>query len=204
MKEHMMRRLSLLALAVAALTVVGAASGKGPIAATIDGPGTGGGITLGGSGEPGSGAPLGNFADHAGFFPAVFSQTPDPMLESSPSSDLGPRYTVTYDVPGPNGREDRLVQDLYPYATGGPVTFTKPGQSFFGRERTRGGWFQAPPALMDTLVEVGLPATAATGSEAGDGSTFSDVWFPAVLAFALVLAALATLLIRRRPRTAAT
>ena len=200
-----MRRLSLLAIAVAALAVVGTASGKGPIAATIDGPGTGGGITLGGSGEPGGDAPLGNFADHAGFFPAVFSQTtPDPMLDSSPSSDLGPRYTVTYNVPGPNGREDRLVQDLYPYATGGPVTFTKPGQSFFGRERTRGGWFEAPPALMDTLVEIGLPANAPTGSSAGDGLTFSDLWLPAVLAFALVLAALGALLVRRRPRTATT
>jgi hypothetical protein len=204
MKEHMMRRLSLLAIAVAALTVVGTASGKGPIAATIDGPGTGGGITLGGSGEPGSDVPLGNFADHAGFSPAVFSQTPDPMLDSSPSSDLGPRYTVTYDVPGPNGREDRLVQDLYPYATGGPVTFTKPGQSLFGSVRTRGGWFEAPPALMDTLVEIGLPRTAPTGSPAGDGLTFSDVWLPAVLAFALVLAALGALIVRRRPRTATT
>jgi hypothetical protein len=203
MKEHTMRRLILLAIAVVALTVVGTASGKGPIAATIDGPGTGGGITLGGGGD----APvwLGNFADHAGFFPAVFSQTPDPMLDSSPSSDLGPRYTVTYDVPGPNGREDRLVQDLYPYAAGGPVTFTKPGQSFFGRERTRGGWFEAPPALMDTLIEIGLPTTSPTGSSAGDGLTFSDVWLPAVLAFALGLVALPAVVIRRRrPRTVTT
>jgi len=204
MKEHTMRRLTLLVIAFAALTVVGTASGKGPIAATIDGPGTGGGITLGGSGEPGSDAPLGNFADHAGFFPAVFRRTPDPMLDSSPSSDLGPRYTVTYDVPGPNGREDRVVQDLYPYAADGPVTFTKPGQTIFGTERTRGGWFEAPPALMDTLVEIGLPTTAPTGSPAGDGLTFSDVWLPAVLAFALVLAALGTVIVRRRPRTATT
>lgn len=197
-----MRRLSLLAIAVGALTVVGTASGKGPIAATIDGPGTGGGITLGGGG----GAPvwLGNFADHAGFFPAVFRRTPDPMLDSSPSSDLGPRYTVTYDVPGPNGREDRVMQDLYPYAAGGPVTFTKPGQTIFGTERTRGGWYQAPPALMDTLVEVGLPRTAPTGSSDDDGFPFSDVWLPAVLSFALVLAALGALLVRRRPRTATT
>ena len=196
-----MRRLTLLAAVLTALTAVGTASGKGPLSATIDGPGLGAGISLGGTGEPGGGG-LGEFADHAGFFPSAFrGGTPDPMLKSSPSSDLGPRYTVTYVVPGPDGDDDRLVQDLYPYASGGPVTFMKPGQSFFATQRTRGGWFEAPPALMDTLVEVGLPATAPSTGSGADGGGL-PLWPVVATAFALGLVAVTLVVVRRRPRTA--
>jgi hypothetical protein len=200
-----MRRLALLAAAFVALGAVDAAVAKGPTAATIDGPGTGGGISLG-NGADGGVVGSAQFADQAGFFPAAFRQTPDPMLESSPSSELGPRYTVTYVLPGPGGSEDRLLQDLYPYASGGPVTYTKPGQSFFGTQRTRGGWYDAPPALKDTLVRIGLPATAPTTGAGDDGgSGLGDLWPVLTLALGLGLAALAAAVaVRRRPRTAST
>ena len=52
-----------------------------------------------------------------GFFPAVFQTVPDPMLQQRPAGELGPRYVVTYVVPGPNSERDVLEQHLYPYAT---------------------------------------------------------------------------------------
>jgi hypothetical protein len=206
-----MRRLALLGTFVAGLLLASTANAKGPVAATIDGPGTGGGISVGGSGEPGSGAPLGNLSDQAGLFPAAFGQTPDPMLAGRPKGDLGPRYTIRYRLPSPNGGESTIRQDLYPYAQGSPVTYTAPGQLFFGTERTRGGWYRAAAALKDTLVNVGLPAQA-VGQESPaprstpveDGGTgWSDLW-PAFGAAALVLGltALISLFVRRRQKTA--
>jgi hypothetical protein len=200
-----MRRLALLTTVLAALAIAASAQAKGPIAATIDGPGTGGGISLGGNGEPGSGAPLGNLSDQAGLFPAAFGQTPDPMLANRPKGDPGPRYTITYRLPGPNGVESTIRQDLYPYAKSGPVTYTAPDQRFFGTERTRGGWYQASPTLKETLVKAGLPATApSAGTSSDDGTALADYWPAFAIAFALALAALTAVLLRRRPRTATT
>jgi hypothetical protein len=206
-----MRRLVFLVAVLAGLTFAAAAQAKGPIAGTIDGPGTGGGISLGGDGEPGSGAPLGNLSDQAGLFPAAFGQTPDPMLAGRPAGDLGPRYTITYRLPGPNGDESLIRQDLYPYAAGGPVTYTRPGQPFFGTETTRGGWYRGAAALKETLVDAGLPAqqggrpvsTPVAVPVDDDGTGFTELW-PAVVAVLLIgLAPLMALIARRRARPAA-
>jgi hypothetical protein len=200
-----MRRLVLLTSVLAALAVAATAQAKGPVAATIDGPGTGGGISIGGNGEPGSGAPLGNLSDQAGLFAAAFGQTPDPMLADRPKGDLGPRYTIAYRLPGPNGEDATIRQDVYPYAQRGPVTYTAPGQRFFGTESTRGGWYRASPTLKDTLVKAGLPATAPSGgTSSDDGAALTDFWPALAIAFALALATLTAVLLRRRPRTATT
>jgi len=114
---------------------------------------------LKGDGE-GPGSPLGDFAQQAGYFPAMFGQSPDPMLRLRPASVLGPRYRVTYTVPGPDNTSDTIRQDLYPYSQGRPVTYTKPGQVFFGSERTHGGWYRADSTLEALLVKEGLPAQA--------------------------------------------
>src|ERR671916_2772155 len=100
-------------LAVAALAIPAMALAKGPASATIDGPGTGGGINIKSDLQPGS--ELMNLSERSGFFPAVFRQTPDPMLDSRPKGDLGPKYTVTYTVPGPSNETFTIKQDLYPY-----------------------------------------------------------------------------------------
>ena len=207
-----MRRLALLTSVLAAFTLAATAQAKGPSAATIDGPGAGSGISIGGNGEPGSGAPLGNLSDQAGLFPAAFSQTPDPMLADRPKGDLGPHYTITYRLPGPNGGESTIRQDLYPYASNGPVTYTAPGQPFFGTERTHGGWYQASPELKNTLVKAGLPAqpvgeaAGAPGPSSGgdDGTGLADFWPAFGVALVLGLTALVSVLIRRRERTATT
>src|ERR687883_1424537 len=102
-----MKRLSVLALAAfAALAASSAALGKGASQATINGPGLKkGGLVIksDSGGDPSSGSRLGQLAEAAGFFPAVFNQAPDPMLRDRPKGSLGPKYTVEYVMPGPNG-----------------------------------------------------------------------------------------------------
>lgn len=137
-------------LSIAALALPAAALGKGPSEASIEGPGTGS-ITF-------SRGTL-DLAEQAGFFSAVFAQQPNPMLARRPKGDLGPKYTISYTVPGPSNETWKIRQDVYPYAQPAPVTYMEPGQSIYDTE-TRGGWFRGDARLRATLFEAGLPASA--------------------------------------------
>ena len=193
-----MKRL-LLVLAVASLALPTAAFAKGPDEATITGPGLGKAITITGLEEPGS--PIMAFAEAAGFFPAVFSQEPNPMLPDRPKGDLGPKYTIEYNVPagGEGPPNFRIRQDLYPYAQPYAVTYMKEGQQIFDMT-TRGGWW-TDASLKDQLVALGLPKTAAA---AEDASASSAAFFSTSRLGVLVLVLLglggATLVMRRRIR----
>ena len=195
----MKHRLALALAATAAIAFPTAALAKGPSEATISGPGLeGGAIHLrGGGGDPSSGSPLGKLTEYAGFFPATFGQVPDPMLRHRPRGSLGPKYLIVWTVPG--GGTARLQQDLYPYARPGPLTYMRPGQSFFGTQRTHGGWFAAPAAIKSTLVGAGLPVRP-PGQDSGGGSTLAWGLAGAVVVLSLVSATY--VLSRRRPRLA--
>jgi hypothetical protein len=154
------RVLAVAALAALLLLVPTAAQAKGATAATIDGGGPGGlpggPITLKGDGEPGSGTDLGMLAEGAGVF-AVMFEDGGGGLDAAPTDRLGPRYTITWTFPDPNGGKDRKVrQHLYPYAAGGPVTFMPPGQPVLDT-KTAGGWYQGFDALRAQLIDLGLP-----------------------------------------------
>ena len=151
-----MRRYTVVATIVAALVLPSVAAAKGPASASISGP-SARTLAVKGDGEmPGN--PLGTLANAGGFFAQVFGQTPDPTLRVRPKGALGPRYTVTYLVPGPNNVQSRIVQFVYPYAKPGALTYMRPNQAFWGTERTRGGWFRAGSGLKQMLVRAGLPA----------------------------------------------
>jgi len=221
------RILVLVALATA-LTLLAptAALAKGASAATIDGSGPGGPgngpkgpITLRGDGEPGSGTELGTLADLSGLFPAMFGQSPDPMLEAAPTKRLGPRYTITWTIPDGSGTAKKIRQDVYPYAAGGPVTYTKPGQPVFD-QTTRGGWYKASDDLRQQLIALGLPdkapqaaASGGSGANAAGGSSARPaparpaaapapaIWPRVLAAGALLLLVVGTaaVVLRRRP-----
>jgi hypothetical protein len=190
-----------LTLAVAALVVPATALAKGPEAATISGPGgggSGGDLTFTGCCAPET--PTMKLAEQAGFFPAVFPQEPNRMRTSRPKGELGPKYTITYTVPGPNNETWKIHQDLYPYATPGPVTYMKPGQTVFHiAGGTRGGWFQADRRLKDTLIAAGLPSSAPAA--ASNGTRTPTIAFGAAAAFAFLI--VGALVVRRRVRPAA-
>jgi hypothetical protein len=208
-------------LAVAATPSLGLA--KGAIGANINGPGIGGGIRMNGSGESGSGSRLGALAESSGFFAQAYGMQPSP-LQSRPEGDLGPRYVVRYTMePGNSGV---IVQHIYPFAKGGPVTFMAAGQTFYGTESTKGGWFRATSNLIPTLESIGIPKTAPasaatdsskpTASEAREPETTpshreaassSSSWmlFSIVAVAALsICAGGAWAVVRRRPGSSAT
>ena len=194
-----MKRLVLLSAAVAlvAALVATSALAKGASEAKITGPGLGDGITLAGEGQVG-GVQLMQLAEAAGFFPAVFLRTPNPMLSNRPQGELGTRYTIIYTMPGPSGVVDELRQDLYPYATPSPVTYVEPGQRFYGTDETVGGWYVASATLKDDLVAAGLPEAPPVDG-GGSEVPWTAVGVMAAAVAALIAAAVAVLRIRRRP-----
>jgi hypothetical protein len=193
-----MKRLVLVAAtgALAALLLPAAALAKGATEATITGPGLGDGITLAGEGDP-NGAALMRLAESAGFFPSVFVTAPNPMLSTRPTGRLGPRYRITWVMPGPDGGVDKLQQDLYPYATPSALSYMKPGQTYFGGERTVGGWYVGDWTLKNRLVAAGLPETPPSGG----GSDFPWTIVAVLAGIAAMLSAVAfgAVRVRRRP-----
>ena len=115
-------------------------------------------MTIGGDGEGGS-SPLGILASEGGFFAQMYGATGPGTLKARPKVSLGPRYEVTYRVPGPDGTST-VQQDLYPYAARGPVSYMSGGQTFWDTQTTRGGWYRGTSSLKQMLVQAGLPATA--------------------------------------------
>lgn len=190
-----MKRLILLTSALA-LTFAAPALAKGPDQATISGPGIDD-LTF----QPHESGAL---VQGCGFFAQSFGQTPDVVEERGPryhpKNFAGPRYTIVYRVPGPDGSTAFLRQDVYPHAGGNPLTYMKPGQPFFGTERTRGGWFQAGESCRAALVALGVPRNPPPAAR-GEGASF-EPW-PVALGVALAVAlAFATFFVTRRSRTA--
>jgi hypothetical protein len=149
-----MKKLLVVPVAALALLLPGAAAAKGPSAAQITGPGLASPLAITGLGEGDSSTSLGLLVTDGGFFPEVFGQSPSPLLGGAPK-DLGVRYLVTYTVPGLV--LSTLQQDLYPFASGGPVTYMRPGQAFWGDQHTVGGWYRGTAQLRTMLVEAGVP-----------------------------------------------
>jgi hypothetical protein len=160
----MRRRAFVTALAMVVLSWPDDALAKGPSSATIAGEGLEHPVEA--AGLEGGGGDFAALVDQTGFFPAIFVQTPDPMLDRAPSGELGPQLVVTWRLPFEEGRTDFVVQELYPYATAGPLTYTAPGQRFFGGEQSHGGWYRASVELVATLERLG----AAPEERDGDGA----------------------------------
>ena len=180
-----------LVLAVAALALPATALAKGPSEASFKGPGLGKTVKF--SGGENEGSPVTNVAQAAGFFPAAYSQEPNPMLPGRPSGDLGPKYALDYTVPGPEGQTFSIHQDVYPYAKPYAVTYTAPGQKIFDTT-TRGGWYESPN-LKETLKVRGTAPVVA--SSAG---FFSTGRMGVVISALLLLAAAAWIVVRQRSR----
>ncbi|MGH3116396.1 MAG: hypothetical protein ACRDQ2_04665 [Gaiellales bacterium] len=148
-------------VAISTVVIAGPASAKASIAeANITGPGLGGGLRIEALDTEGlweSGIDVaGGLDDTRADSVEELGRTP---------ADLGPRYLVTYRF----DFSDVLIrQDLYPYAKGGPVTYTPPGQ-----ELTAGvnmpitaGWYQSSLGFFHYLVDHGLPETNPVASVA--------------------------------------
>jgi hypothetical protein len=148
----MRRRIAAAASVAVALSVAAGASAKGPESAKLTGPGLEQrSLTFAGNGEMGQGTPLGKLVDASGFFAQMYGQTPDPTLKSRPPGTLGPRFRITYVVPGPNGIRSRVVQDVYPFAKPTALTYMRPNQPYWGNRLAHGGWFRTTATLRQVL-----------------------------------------------------
>jgi len=191
-------RVIALAVAAAALALPSVAAAKGPERASITGPGLSAPVPVNGFGEGDTSTDLGLLVNETGFFPQTFGQSPDPLLRTQPAErQLGARYTVTYTVPGPS--TSTLVQDLYPYAAGGPVSYMEPGQQIWD-QTTRGGWYRSNPngRLRAMLVEAGLPKTPPAATPKRTTSHTKEMRIALGTGAGIVLAAGALVLLRRR------
>jgi hypothetical protein len=125
--------------------------------------------------------------------------------------ELGPRYVVSYrfDV-GPSTPAEIVRQELYPYAKGGPVTSTPPGQRLAEGQPWGGaitaGWYQNSLGFFHYLVDQGLPETNPVAAAADRESAPETVpaarstpwgWIGLALA-GLVVLSLAAPWLRRR------
>lgn len=168
---------ALLGLVVALLAFAAPAHAKGPSEGTIEGEGLEEPLAIGyGEGTPGGD----RIIEDVGFFDVTFGMFPSGRMTEAPTTDLGPEFTIRWTVPGPDGLDDEIVQSLYPYAAGGPLTYTAPGQAFYEMEETIGGWFRGPDRLLTTLTELGLPdqavgTAASAGGNAGGGTHWAPI-----------------------------
>ena len=160
-----------------------------------------------------------NLIEETGFFAAAFGQEPNPMLATAPRGELGPRFTIAWSLPWSDGgptQVDQVEQDLYPYADGGPVVYTAPGQTFYMSEHTRGGWFRAPDHARDAAADArdprrsrpstrprqSRPETRALAASREEATNDVDPpWLLIGASVVLVGAAGALVLIRRRRHT---
>ena len=170
---------------------------KGTTQASITGPGLTRPLTVsvvaGSEALPEQGDALSSLADQSGLFTVLFgANIGDVAVPDQPSrlrtppvaATLGPKYTVTYTVPGitpaPGQARDQIRQYLYPRAAGGPVIYTLPGQQGFGQLVQATGWLRGTPQLTATLTRLGIPAGASLPS--APGSVTSVPSAPALVA----------------------
>lgn len=213
-----------MALAITA-AVATPALAKGATQAIITGPGLAHPRIVSAQGEalPGQGDPLSTLAQQTGLFTVLFgsaSGMPDApsALRTPPAASLGPKYTVTYTVPGvtpgPGQAIGQIRQNLYPRAAGGPVIYTPPGQQGFGQPLQASGWLRAAPRLTATLTRLGVPAgtslpstqrsaTTAPSAAPKTAGTTAPAWLIATIVSAVAVAVAGIVLwLRRRSRPA--
>jgi hypothetical protein len=124
-----------------------------------------------------------------------------PALAGRPAGDLGPKFTAVYTM-APSSRAV-ATQELYPYAQGGPVSFTSTSGAI-AEHPYAPGWRQADASVFQAMVDAGLPASApanppATNLTGSVGSAYLPVIF-GLLALVAVAVAFLPLLRRRVER----
>lgn len=90
---------------------------------------------------------------------------PDSVLKLGLTvAELGPKYVVTYRFDAGSTAAEIVRQELYPYAKGGPVTYTPPGQRIAEGLPWGGaisaGWYHSSLEFFHYLVDQGLPETS--------------------------------------------
>ena len=115
--------------------------------------------------------------------------------------NLGASFLVTWQVPYEAGEVFTIRMTLYPYAEGGPLAYSEPGQRVFDTV-SNGGWVRASRLLPATLERLGVPDPTAPARTATPRRPPTDDgtrnWWPVSIVVAVAVAGLGGLLIARR------
>jgi hypothetical protein len=197
--ERVMRCVLLLVPLALALTASPALA-KGPTSFTVSGPGLDEPLLADARAEQRPAA-YWRLVEGLHFFEAAMQSPSGTRRTAAPTSTLGPRYRIRHRIPLSSNRPIVIEQDLYPYASGGPVTYMRPGQEFL-QYKTAGGWYRAAAHVKAALVARGLPASPTSQAAERTGRRFS-AW-PASGAAVLGVVALVAFAVgaRRRLRPA--
>jgi hypothetical protein len=157
-------------VAAVAVAMIGfPALAKGPLAATISGPGILRPVELTDNGAaPGQ---VRRLMEQTGLW---FARGDLPTALEHRPSGLGAAYTLSWLSPGSpeESLEQRTIrQAIYPAADGGPVIHTpsQPGLQGWGPQVI--GWFTAPAGFLDTLTQLGAPLTGASQGPPAQATT---------------------------------
>jgi len=184
----------LVALGWLLLGLAPAAQAKGPTAAVIEGPGITEPVRVESYEAVGQLPDIGTLMQRTGgdvMFGDVVRLDPD-----APATELGARFTVQYLM----DKDVVLTQELYPFAEGGPYTFTPPGQrSLFVEAEMASGWFRGPAELTTTLERMGATKTDAADVVA-EQAVPAGWWLGGGAAVVAVVLALAGVAVSRHRR----
>ena len=162
----MKRRILLGAGIVVATVLVSAtpAVAKGTTTVTVKGPALAEPISLHGSGAA-------DLNRAAGLYQTVWDQPGAVILSRRPAGRLGPRYLATYGWLVGQDRTKPVRQELYPFAHGGALSYTPPGQRVYATGPAfKGGWYRAGQPLTDLLVSLGMPVHTGASAEASESA----------------------------------
>ena len=166
----------LAAMAVGALVLVGVAhpaAAKGPLSATLSGPGIDPPIDLTETADPDL---MHELMLQTGLWFAAIETVPyEPV-----SADLGPRYTLSWvnSVPPSLSEQGRTIdQYIYAHAELGLMIHTPQQDGLSGWGASVIGWFVAPIGLQQTLTSLGVDVESAPEQKKTVGS--SNVATPA-------------------------
>lgn len=205
MKRGLVQTMSVSAICVVAVlwTSLPAIAKGGPSQGVITGPGLAHPIRLREPGAKTIGLDLAKVVMQSGFSVGMWGRDPD-RLAHRPAGDLGPRYTITYNMTLSDRLTGTIVQYVFPYAEPLPITYMPAKQKYWGGQETVGAWYAARIGLRQTLIGLGLPTSGssqpAAGNDAGTSAVSSparSIGTPFLAATAVLALALAALLMRR-------
>ena len=201
----MVRRILLVGViaVLAPLALVAPAEAKGPQAVVISGPGI---ESMRLTWRPSSEHELATLVDLT--FPWPGDERPS-LQGKPPLDELGEMYVVSYRMPANHTPTGTVRQSIYPFAEGGPVSFTPLGQRMMGMP-VEGGWHYEPTALTPFMRDLGAdpngpgsltaitPAAQTATNPAGSDATWP--WIAAGAAgVGVLIGAGAVWRIRHRP-----
>jgi hypothetical protein len=153
------RRISTLVIVLFcwAIVVSSPAWAKGPVAVEIAGPGLDEPLVLDVNSAERQLEAMWALAEQVQLY------TPAGTAARPQTGDFGTAYRLTWHMSEADG--DRILQDVYPFAAGGPVVHTLPGSTSW-QELVPAGWAAASAGLPEALTRLGVPLSQPAQADA--------------------------------------